>query len=134
MLQEKPKKFSTAPVEEKVEAICNWLEEKKAANLLALDLTGLQTFTDNLIIVTASSMRHAQALSEYVMMMCKKTNYEYMRVEGQQTGQWILLDLNDIVVNIFLQDVRSLFNLESLWADAKVIRESASQPVDEDEF
>ena len=134
MLQEQPKKFSTVPVEEKVESICNWLEEKKALTLLALDLTGLQTFTDNMIIVTATSMRHAQALSDHVMMMCKKANYEYLRVEGQQTGQWILLDLNDIVVNIFLEDVRSLFNLESLWADGKVIRESKSEPVDEDEF
>ena len=47
--------------------------------------------------------------------LCHERNYEYLRVEGYEAGQWILVDLNDIVINIFLEPVRELFRLEALW-------------------
>lgn len=127
MLKQKEKKFSTISTIEKVGHIADWIEDKKGQDLVALNLEGVNSFTDAMIIVSATSLRHAQALSDFVMQQCKKENFEYLRVEGHQAGQWILLDLNDVVVNIFQRDTRDTFNLESLWADAEVIRKSQTQ-------
>ncbi len=121
MIQSTDKKFSTAPVAEKVENIVNWLEEKHAINVVAISLEKVNSFTDAVVIASAKSVRQAQAVAEHVYAKAKESNYEYLRVEGKDSGQWILVDLNDIVVNIFQDDVRKLFNLESLWADATVL-------------
>lgn len=76
---------------------------------------------DVVIVVTASSLRHAKSLADGLMEQCTKNNYEFLRMEGYQTGQWILADLNDIVVHIFQQDVRELFRIESLWKESPAL-------------
>ncbi|UZP68235.1 ribosome silencing factor [Desulfovibrio mangrovi] len=117
------KKFAVVPVAEKVENIVKWLEEKHAADVLALSLERVNSFTDAVVIASAKSVRQAQAIAEHVYAMAKQSNYEYLRIEGKDSGQWILVDLNDVVVNVFQDDVRKLFNLESLWADATVLHQ-----------
>ncbi len=124
MTVSKDKKFSTVPVTEKVENIVKWLEEKHASDILALSLERVNSFTDAVVIVTAKSVRQGQAIAEHVYAMAKQANYEYLRVEGKDSGQWILVDLNDVVINVFQEDVRRLFNLESLWADATVLHKN----------
>ncbi|MFR0874169.1 MAG: ribosome silencing factor [Bilophila wadsworthia] len=62
-----------------------------------------------------------QGLADGLMEQCTKNNYEFLRMEGYQTGQWILADLNDIVVHIFQQDVRELFRIESLWKESPAL-------------
>ena len=57
----------------------------------------------------------------HILEQCTKNNYEFLRMEGYQTGQWILADLNDIVVHIFQQDVRELFRIESLWKESPAL-------------
>lgn len=127
MIQSNGKKFSTAPVTEKVENIVKWLAEKHASDIMALSLERTNSFTDAVVIASAKSVRQAQAIAEHVYAMAKDTNYEYLRVEGKDSGQWILIDLNDIVVNIFQEDVRRLFNLENLWADATVLHQDTAE-------
>ncbi|GFM33831.1 ribosome silencing factor [Desulfovibrio subterraneus] len=117
------KKFAVVPVTEKVENIIKWLEEKHASDVVALSLERVNSFTDAVIIASAKSVRQAQAIAEHVYAMAKESNYEYLRVEGKDSGQWVLVDLNDVVVNVFQDDVRKLFNLESLWADATVLHQ-----------
>ena len=112
------KKYTTIPTAEKTAAILNWLEEHKGKEPVALDLTGQHAFTESLIVVSATSIRHAQSMAEGIADFCKERNYEFLRVEGKQTGQWVLLDLNDVVVNIFQEAVRDLYKLESLWTAA----------------
>ena len=71
------------------------------------------------IICTASSARHARSLADGLTEMCKKEKFELLRTEGYQEGQWVLVDLNDIIVHIFQEPVREMFNLEALWTDAE---------------
>ena len=105
-------------VADKLRQISIWLEEKKAGETVIIDLRGKEAYADGIVIVSASSVRHAQGLAEHVRVQAKAAGYEFLHDEGFQTGQWILLDLNDVLVNIFQPQVRQLYNLEGLWADA----------------
>ena len=113
-----PKKYSELPTAEKMAVIKAWLEEHKAVDVAEIDLAGQGAFTDALLVVSATSVRHAQSLADGVSALCHEKNYEYLRMEGYNTGQWILVDCNDIVVNIFQQSVRDLYQLENLWGAA----------------
>lgn len=114
-------KYSDMPVREKLERIAGWIIEKKGRNLLALDLTRNHTFTEGIIIVTASSIRHAQGLADHILQGSKAEAFEFLRMEGYQTGQWILLDMNDLVISIFQEEARELYRLEDLWKNAEVV-------------
>lgn len=109
------KKYSLLTTAEKTAEIMQWIDENKGKDPAVLDLTGHNAFTESLIIVSATSVRHAQSLAEGVAELCRNRNFEFLRMEGKSSGQWVLLDLNDIVVNIFQEPVRDLYKLESLW-------------------
>lgn len=115
------RKFAEVPVREKLERVAGWIHEKKGKDILALDLTRMQTFTEGIIIATAGSIRHAQGLADAILLECKTNRYEFLRMEGYQTGQWILLDLNDLVVSIFQEETRELYRLEDLWKTADAV-------------
>lgn len=121
------KKYSTVSSQEKVAKIIEWLEDKKAKDIVVLDLEGENAFTDAVVIATAKSVRQGKALADEISMRAKKENYEHLRVEGKDNAQWVLIDLNDVVVNIFQDEVRDTFNLEGLWADAKVLYKSEAE-------
>jgi len=112
------KKYSQVDVARKLEDIREWLVEKKAKEPVVIDLRGKESYAEGIVIVSATSVRHAQGLAEHVRMQAKSEKYEFLHYEGFQTGQWILLDLNDVLVNIFQPQARELYNLEGLWADA----------------
>lgn len=114
-LNSKPKKYSDLPAAEKVTDVTAWLAEHKATDVEVIDLTGRGSFTDMMVIATANSVRHAQSLAGGVNQLCGEKNYEYLRMDGYTLGQWIIVDCNDFVVNIFLKETRSLYKLEDLW-------------------
>ena len=109
------------PIIEKLEIVSAWIRDKKGEDLLALDLTGNHTFTEGIVIASASSVRHAQGLADHVLQECRLAGFEFLHMEGFQTGQWILLDLNDLVVSIFQKDSRELYRLEDLWRSARAV-------------
>ena len=113
-----PKRFADVSLEEKLEAVVTWLEEHKAARVVSIDMAEQGSFAEALVIASATSVRHAQSLADGIGEMCRARNYEYLRMEGYTAGQWILVDLNDIVVNVFLEPVRELYGLEALWNKA----------------
>lgn len=109
------------PVREKLEQAASWIAEKKGNDILALDLTASHTFTEGIIIATANSIRHAQGLADHILQESKSAKFEFLRMEGYQTGQWILLDMNDVVISIFQEDARELYRLEDLWKTAAIV-------------
>jgi len=121
------KKFADTPVREKLERIARWIEEKKGRDILALDLTANHTFTEGIIIVTASSIRHAQGLADYILEESKAERFEFLQMEGYQAGQWILLDMNDLVISIFQDDTRELYRLEDLWKNAETVLDTRNR-------
>jgi len=101
--------------EKKLEALVNWLREHKALQLVSLHVADKSAWTEVLVIVSATSIRHAQSLADGLLAWCKEQKLEFLNMEGYQAGQWILVDLNDVVVNIFQAPTRELYRLESLW-------------------
>ncbi|THB68158.1 MAG: ribosome silencing factor [Desulfovibrio sp.] len=112
------KKFSEALTQEKVEAVCQILSDNKGRMVLALDVRDISKSAEAMIIVSANSVRHAQGLADHTAKSVAEWNYEMLGMEGYKSGQWILMDLNDVLVHIFQADVRDFFNLEGLWSGA----------------
>lgn len=104
---------------EKLKLLGNWLTEKKGENLLLLDVRELSNVFEGIILVTANNARHARSLADYLLEKVKEKDFELLGLEGYQSGEWILLDLNDVVVHIFLEDIRTFYNLEGFWVKAK---------------
>ena len=121
-----PKQFSDVPASRKAADLVQWLEEHKALRVVSIDFEGQGGFADALIIASAGSVRHAQSLADGVGELCRQRNFEYLRMEGYTAGQWILVDMNDIVVNVFLEPVRELYGLEALWGKAASLAEARS--------
>ena len=121
------KKHAGITTGKKIAAITAWLEEKKASDLLALDLSSQYAFTEGIIIASASSIRHAQGMADFLLEQCKSAHYEFLRMEGYQAGRWILIDLNDVVVCLFQQEERLLYALEELWPKAPQLYGSSRQ-------
>ena len=111
------KKRIALSTEKKIETLSAWLHAHKALQLVSLHVAGRNSWTEALIIVSASSVRHAQSLADGILAWCKEQKLEFLSMEGYQAGQWILVDLNDVVVNIFQAPTRELYRLESLWAE-----------------
>ncbi|MCB9234033.1 MAG: ribosome silencing factor [Bacteroidia bacterium] len=101
--------------------IIEGLLEKKGTEITVMDLRKIPgSLTDNFVICTATSDRHAQALADSVEEMVRKDLKEKpMNIEGHARGEWILLDYFNVVVHIFLRTKREFFNIEELWGDAE---------------
>ena len=110
------KKYSLLPAADKAADAAAFLTEHKARDVIVLDLSDRSSFTDVMLVATANSVRHAQSLADGINRLCGEKNYEYLRMDGYSVGQWILVDCNDFVVNIFQPESRELYSLESLWS------------------
>lgn len=93
------------------------LWEKKAENVVALDITKFYTYADYVLICTGTSTKHTQSIADAVYEKAKEQKKQVL-IEGYNEGTWILLDLGEVVVHIFTEDKRDLYNLEGLWFDA----------------
>jgi ribosome-associated protein len=91
------------------------LEDIKARDIVVLDVRKLTSLYDTLIIATAESARQVKALSQHVRESVKKAGATIIGVEGEQSGEWVLVDAGDLVVHIMQPAVRSYYNLEELW-------------------
>lgn len=98
--------------------IASWLAEKQARDILVLDVQGRNAITESLVIVSATSLRHAQALADWIMEKFSAEGLELLGIEGYHPGNWVLVDANDVLVHIFLQEYRVFYNLEGLWSEA----------------
>ncbi len=94
------------------------LEDLKASNIKVLDVRGLSNVTDLMVIASGNSDRQVKALANNVIEEAKQKGHPPIGVEGEQVGEWALVDLGDVVVHIMLPTVRDFYNLEKLWSDA----------------
>lgn len=92
--------------------------EKKAEEVLVLDLRGVSGYTDFLVIGSGSSDRQIEAIADGVEKELKSQGHRAVGTEGQRGGRWVLLDFGDVVVHVFHRDERMHYDLEGLWADA----------------
>ncbi len=95
--------------------VCEALDDLKAADIRNLDVRHLTSVTDFMVIASGRSDRHVRALADTVLERCKALDCRPLGVEGQSSGEWVLLDLGDVVVHVMLPRVRDFYNLEKLW-------------------
>jgi ribosome-associated protein len=105
----------------KAAIVASWLIDKKAKDVLALDVAPFNPICDAMVVASAANVRQAKALADHVLTRCGEEGYSYLGMEGHRLGQWVLLDLNDVLVNIFQEDLRSFYNVEGLWSEGKPI-------------
>jgi len=91
------------------------LDAGKAVDITRLDVRGLTTITDHMLIATANSRIHARALAEQLLERMKERSRAITGVEGLPAAEWVLVDLGSVVVHIMLARVRALYDLEELW-------------------
>ncbi len=92
------------------------LDDLKARNVVVIDVRGLTSIADSMVIASGTSDRHVRSLAENVVEKCKEGGARPLGVEGLKDGEWVLVDLQDIVVHVMLPRVRDFYNLEKLWA------------------
>ena len=104
--------------------------DKKALDLLILDVQEQSSFTSFFIICSGTSDRHVQAIASHIELSCKQAGMYLLGKEGFREGRWILLDYGDIVIHIFHEPVRKFYDLERLWTEApRITVENGNQQI-----
>ena len=91
------------------------LDDHKATDIRCLDVSHLTSMMDFMIVATGRSDRHVRALGDALMAACKKSGIEILGSEGQEAGEWLLVDLVDVVVHVMLPRTREFYDIEKLW-------------------
>ena len=94
------------------------LLEHKAEGMVLLDVRGLASFTDFMLIISGRSTRQVMALAGHLLRQAKENKITPLALEGLSQGRWVLLDYGSVVVHLFLDEVREYYNLEGLWFEA----------------
>lgn len=96
--------------------IVSALSDRKAEQIISIDLTGKSDIADRMIIAGGTSGRHVGSLSDAVVDALKTVGYEHIPVEGKDACEWVLVDAGDIIVHLFRPEARQHYNLEKMWS------------------
>lgn len=105
------------------------LEDDKAEDIVTIDLRGRSAMADHMVICSGRSARQVASIAEKLVDRLKQATGRTARVEGKDTGDWVLVDTDDVIVHVFRPEVREFYQLEKMWmpADAlSALRQSAS--------
>lgn len=97
------------------QSVIDALEELKARDVREIDVRGKTSITDLLVIASGTSVRHVKSLADEVGKYAKKAGVIPLGVEGETEGEWVLVDLGDVVVHVMLPRIREFYGLERLW-------------------
>jgi ribosome-associated protein len=92
------------------------LDDSKAENVTSINITGKSALGDYMVVVSGRSNRHVTAIAEHLIEDLKAGGVGQVRVEGLETGDWILIDSGDIIVHVFRPEIREFYNIEKMWA------------------
>jgi ribosome-associated protein len=108
---------------EKKVALCRrYAEEKKARDVVILEVKGMTDLADYFLISSGLTERHVKTISEHIEKEMKARGILPYSVEGMEQGRWVIIDYEDVVVHIFLERLREFYDLESLWYEARRVR------------
>jgi len=103
------------------ELIRTLAEDKKAEDILVLDISKISSIAHYFIIVHGNSDRHVKAVASHLMDEMKQRKMPAFHVEGMAEGKWVLLDFGPVMVHVFYKETREFYGLERLWGEAKKI-------------
>jgi len=118
---------------EKLDLILEALDEKKALEVVTLDVSRQTQMMDLLIICTGTSNIHIRSVADGVIESMKEHGYKGVRAEGYNEARWVLLDYGDVVLHIFAEDDREFYRLEEFWKGAPRLDLSAGSDLSEEE-
>lgn len=96
-------------------------EDKKAINVVALNLKEISLVADYFVICSGNSDVQVQAIATEVRKQAEKSGARIRGMEGMDSARWVLIDLGDVIVHVFHREERDYYNIERLWSDAKVV-------------
>ena len=109
-------------IEQKVKAIVDALEDIKAKDIAVLNTAKMTAMFERMVIASGDSNRQTRALAHHVRDKMKEAGVYVGNMEGEQTGEWVLLDLGEVIVHVMQPAVRALYNLEELWSAGAAVR------------
>ena len=110
-------------LQDKVNLICSWLNDKKASSVVSIDVRGKCSFTEYLIITSGTALLHNKALADCIIDQSREHKIKILGKEGFEACTWILIDLNDVIVHIFSEEMLNTYKLEDLWKNKNIIQE-----------
>lgn len=108
-------------------AIHETLDQHKAVDICVVDLEGKSSIGDFMVIATGTSKRHLNALAIYAQEKAKSLGFKNTTLEGAENSEWVILDLGDVIVHLFLKETRELYDLESMW-DPNLYQRTTQKP------
>jgi ribosome-associated protein len=111
-------KVKSNPIRDVALAIAQAALDRKAVSVEIIDVTGKVDYADYVVVMSATSDRHASAIAKNVDSELSRKGIRAHSIEGLPQGAWVLMDFGDVIVHIFHQDTRGYYDLESLWFDA----------------
>ncbi|HEV3179475.1 MAG TPA: ribosome silencing factor [Steroidobacteraceae bacterium] len=108
----RPREERVSPLQQ---AVASALDDMKAVNVRVLDVRGLTDIADTMVIASGNSDRHVRSIAERVVEQAKAAGFRPLGTEGAREGEWVLVDLQDILVHVMLPRVREFYGLERLW-------------------
>ena len=103
-------------VEKLADTVRNCLEDNKGLSVTQIPVSELTTIADYMIIATGSSSRHVRALAINLVSSLRDNGIKSLRIEGEDAGEWAVIDYGDVIVHVMQSEVRSFYDLESLWS------------------
>ncbi|MGV6810236.1 MAG: ribosome silencing factor [bacterium] len=117
-------------LEQLLNLVNNALDNMKAQDIVAIDVRDKSSITEYMVIATGTSTRHVKSIAGEVIRDAKAAGVPPLGSEGEDNAEWVLVDLNDIVVHVMLAEIRSFYNLEKLW-DTDHIKSNQQQADDD---
>ena len=102
-------------------AICKAASEKKASDIVTMDMQGLMSSTDYFVVCSANTSTQVRAIADNMEEKLEEAGVPVWHKEGYHEGEWVLLDYGDVVAHVFRQDSREYYALERLWSDAAIV-------------
>ena len=103
------------------------LEDLKAIDIQQIDVAGQNPLTDLFVVASGNSSRHVKSMAENLVMKAKAAGCQPLGIEGEKGAEWVLVDLNDVIVHLMLPQTRAFYNLEKLWEAASQQRSGTSR-------
>ncbi len=91
------------------------IDDMKGRDVIEIDVKGKSSITDTMVICSGNSKRHVVSIAENVMLEAKHTGIDVLSVEGKESGEWVLVDLGDVIVHVMQDETRDFYQLEKLW-------------------
>lgn len=113
-------------VDELTQVAVEALEDLKAVDVRVINVRGKSNVTDVMVVATGTSARHVKSLAENVVEKVKKNGVKPLGIEGEDVGEWVLVDLADVVVHVLQAEMRDFYQLEKLWETEPANRSKSS--------